>query len=108
MEKIRVFMLPIFGSLFFVSVFKSGIPHKLNQFFSFLGRYTLEIYIIHIFFVIQIPELGSFWIRTNIETCMATQFLYALITSIVAIFISLFIAYFLHKSNILRLLLFGA
>ena len=101
------FSLPLAGSLFFVSLFKFYKESKLEYLFSEIGKYTLGIYMFHMFFVIQIPVIGDFWLTTKLSTVLSTQICYSAICSLVAISISIVITKIISKSTLFNLLLLG-
>lgn len=106
-DRVIGYITPIFGALTFVNIFKSGVPAKLGRAFSALGKKTLEIYVFHVFFVIQLTEIGSFWLNTNIETVFATQVVYTSIISSIAIACSLIISSFINRSKVLSFMFLG-
>ena len=97
----------LLGSLTFYYMFKQGINIKTGKILSYLGKHTFEIYVIHIFFVVRISQVGAFWLETNLPTCLATQIVYASCASIVAIAVSLTIASFIKHSKLISKLMFG-
>lgn len=97
----------IIGSLTFYYLFKEGVSKQFESFLSWMGKYTFEIYIFHVFFVLRISQVGSFWINTNLPTCLATQILYCSVVSLFAIGISIVIASFVKHSPLLSKLMFG-
>ena len=101
------FTLPLSGCLFFVSLFRICEDSKIKYFFSEIGKYTLGIYLFHMFFVIQIPAIGNFWLTTNLSTVLSTQICYSAICSLVAISISIVITKIVSKSTLFNFLLLG-
>lgn len=47
-----------------------GVPEKIGNLLSLLGQKSLHIYILHVFFVIQLPIIGEFIIEQNGMTCV--------------------------------------
>lgn len=97
----------ILGSLTFYYMFKQGINIKAGEILSYLGKHTFEIYVIHVFFVIRITQVGAFWLETNLPTCLATQIVYSTCATAIAVVLSLIISGFIKHSNVLSKLLFG-
>ena len=103
----NLFFLPIIGSIMIITIFKNGILKRFQSFFSNIGKSSLEIYIFHLFFVFQIPQVGDFWLSTNLPTVITSQLCYSLIVSLIAIAFSLMISFALKKSKVLSKLFFG-
>ena len=97
----------IIGSLLFVELFRMGVNKKVECLFSYLGKNTLEIYVLHVFFVFQIKEIGDFWLTTNMQTCLTSQIVYCCIVSIISIGLALVLAQFIKRSKLLSSLMFG-
>lgn len=97
----------LLGSLTFYYMFKQGINKKAGEILSYLGKHTFEIYVIHIFFVVRISQVGAFWLETNLPTCLATQIVYSTCATAIAVVISLIISGFIKHSKVLSKLLFG-
>ena len=97
----------IVGSLMVIEFFRMGVNKKVESFFSYLGKNTLEIYVLHVFFVIQIPQVGEFWLNTNLQTCITSQIVYCALVSVISIAISIILAQFLKRSRLLSSLMFG-
>lgn len=97
----------LLGSLTFYYMFKQGINIKAGEILSYLGKHTFEIYVIHIFFVVRISQVGAFWLETNLPTCLATQIVYSTCATAIAVVLSLIISGFIKHSNVLSKLLFG-
>ena len=100
-------LVPILGSLTFFYLFRQGVTEKLQDCFVWLGQQTFEIYILHVFFVMRLTEVGDFWLRTNLPTCLATQLIYSSVVSAVSIGISILLARFIKHSGVLSKLVFG-
>ena len=76
----------------FKNVFVNGyIIDKL----SYLGRNSLEIYLLHFFFPISITQLGSYWLEKSqmggreMLSVISEQFVFSLLMSVVIIMLSL-------------------
>lgn len=100
-------LLAIIGSMMVLSFFQKGIPQKLSYYLSFIGKNSLEVYILHLLFAIQIPLIGAFWLSTNPITCITTQIVFAFIAGGIAISLSLVSAWVLKRSKFLSMILFG-
>lgn len=105
--RIRYYMLPILGSLLVIILFKTNKSTKIQSIFTTIGHNSFEIYVLHILFVIQIPQIGEHIINQNIVTCITLQIIYGTTISIIAIALSLLISKLLSKSKIISLLFFG-
>lgn len=101
------FLFPIMASLMVISIFKAGINHKVQNVLANIGKRSLEVYILHLFFVVQLPVVGDFWLKTNLPTCLATQILYSLSASGIAIALSCAVAAFFKKNKFISKVLFG-
>lgn len=89
------------------SFFVNGINHKIENLFTYLGKVSLPIYILHILFVVQLPAIGIFFLEQNAVTSITIQIVYSLAVSTVAISLSIFLYNLLRRSALIRLLLFG-
>lgn len=103
----RYSLLSILGSLMVVSFFKKGVPEKVSDVLSNIGKNSLENYILHLLFVIQIPSVGLFWLHTSPVTCVTTQMVYSLLIGGISIVFSLIFAWSLKRSKLFSLILFG-
>lgn len=101
------YLFPIMASLMVISIFKAGINHKIQNVLAYIGKRSLEVYILHLFFVIQLSAVGGFWLKTNLPTCLATQILYSLSVSGIAIALSCAVAAFFKKNKFISKVLFG-
>lgn len=101
------YFFPTMASLMVIGCFRHGINNKIQAVLGYIGKRSLEIYIFHLFFVIQLPEVGEFWTETNLPTCLVTQIVYSFFISLIAIVLSCYVAAFLKKNKILSKLLFG-
>ena len=89
------------------SFFMNGINHKAETFFVYLGKVSLPIYILHILFVVQLPNVGLFLLEQSAVTSITMQIVYSLTVSAVAISLSIILYIILRRSALIRLLLFG-
>ena len=75
---------------------------------AYIGRNSMEIYLLHSFFVMIFKEVGVYMISLNsLVTCVTFQIVYSFVLSVIAITLSILIANFLKGSSILKRLLFG-
>ena len=100
-------LLAIIGSMMVLSFFQKGIPQRISYYLSFIGKNSLEVYILHLLFAIQIPLIGAFWLSTNPITCITTQIVFAFFAGGIAISLSLVSAWVLKRSKFLSMILFG-
>ena len=101
------YSLGVCGSMLFwiwFSHFNTG--NKVFALFAFLGKKSLQIYVLHMLFVIQI-NVGNFWYSSNFPTCITTQIVFALTASSIAIALSLIMDSFLRKCTFIYKILFG-
>lgn len=111
------FKIPIVG-LFVMILLPISIIIYLNHLFvnyykmggvlSWIGKNSMEVYILHVFYVIVIKEVGSYMMTMDsFVTVITFQIVYSFIVSIIAIILSILTASFLKGSKILKSLLFG-
>lgn len=73
-----------------------------------IGRYSLEIYILHVFFVMVFPAVGQYMLSIdNWMSVFTFQLLYSFCLSLIAIVCSMLAAKFVKTSTLLKRLLFG-
>ena len=73
-----------------------------------IGRYSLEIYILHVFFVMIFPAVGQYMLSIdNWMSVFTFQLLYSFCLSLIAIVCSMLAAKFVKTSTLLKRLLFG-
>lgn len=78
-----------------------------------IGKRTMSIYILHLFFVIQIVSIGDFFIelsksgRMAFVSCFVLQFLFSLSLSLIIMEMSLFLARLIKTSKLLSILILG-
>ena len=100
-------VLSVLGSLLIIHAFSKGMFKRGNTLLIYLGQKTLPIYILHIIFVIQIPQIGDFILKQNPETSISFQLVFASIFSVIAILLSLVAYKFLSISRFFRRFMFG-
>ena len=106
--KISQYCTAIIGSLLFWELFRKGINRKVQALLSVVGKYSMEIYILHILFVVQIKEVGLFWIEQGVTTCLTVQVVYSTFVAALAIFCSVCLARFIKRSKLMSRLMFGS
>jgi fucose 4-O-acetylase-like acetyltransferase len=89
------------------SFFMNGINQKIENLFVYLGKLSMPIYILHNLFLIQIANVGIIILEQSAVTSITIQIVYSLIVSFIAIAMSIFLYHILHRSTLIRLLLFG-
>ncbi len=101
------YYLAISGCLIVWRIFANMKNEKIQNRLSFLGKKTMPIYILHIFFVIQIPAVGHFILNQNPVTSVTLQLSYSLLITCITVFWSLIVYKCLKNSRILSAVLFG-
>lgn len=71
-----------FAIFLVVNLFKMDVPEKIGNLLSLLGQKSLHIYILQVFFVIQLPIIGEFIIEQNGMTCVVLQSIYSFVLTI--------------------------
>lgn len=106
--KISSYTLGICGSLLFWGIFKHiNNESKILQTFCYLGKNTMQIYVLHLLFAIQIVSVGEFWLSVNFPTCISTQIIYSFFMAVIAIVLSLTTDAFIKKSKVIHSFFFG-
>lgn len=73
-----------------------------------IGRNSMEIYVFHLFFVIQFPNVGNYVLELNdFPTSISIQLVYSLLLSAIAIFFSVIMARLIKSNEYLSKILFG-
>lgn len=101
------YVMPILGTLVLWEIFRKGTKARELRFFNKIGKHTFEIYVFHIFFIIQIPAVGKFWLMSAFGTCLSSQFFYSVLCSLLAISLSLLFAVPIRQSKLLSKLVLG-
>ena len=95
---------PLLGIFFLYGAFK-GHNYKILE---FIGRNSLEIYILHIFFVMPFKEVGDYILSLdNFPISFTLQLSYSLFISVLSILLSVTFADFFKKNNYISKLIFG-
>lgn len=89
------------------STFMNGVNSKAEKLLAYLGKVSMPIYILHILFVVQLPNVGLFLLEQSAMTSITIQIVYSFAVSVIAISLSLFLYYILRRSALIRLLMFG-
>ena len=105
---VKSLLTPIAATLLVTNLFKLGISEKVGNLRSLLGKKSLHIYILHVFFVIQLPVIGEFIIKQNGMTCVVLQLIYSFMIATIAIILSLLVAGVLQRSRLLQKICFGS
>ena len=93
---------------FFCSQERDNVSKNEKSILSILGNKTLEIYILHIYFVPMLYPIGEFFLSiSSWTTCITMQIVYSLLVSVVAILISLLLANIFSSNKYFKLMLFG-
>lgn len=107
---IRAILLPltmiIYLNHFFIN--KSCQSQNGGGILSLVGKNSLEVYLLHVFFTMQFKEIGEFMLSlASPFTCITFQIVYSFVLSVISIGLSIFTADFLKNSNILKRFMFG-
>lgn len=79
--------------------------HKL---LSWIGKNSMEVYILHVFFVMVFKKVGIFMMSLDSPITIVTfQIVYSFMLSLIAITLSVITSWFLKENKIIKLLLFG-
>ena len=80
------------------------LSSKIGKFLSYIGRRTLDIYMLHYFFLPRLPELGD-WLKSCPN--VALELVLVLLLSVIVIGISLITSSIIRVSDTLAYYLFG-
>ncbi len=101
-------LLALIGTLFVMLFFKyKSISPYLRKAFNIIGRNSLEVYIFHLLFVLQITAIGSWLLTVDFATCFTAELIYSALLSAVAIILSIGCANILKTNKTLSKLIFG-
>lgn len=102
------FVFAFVHDIIFESSFKKysgGLCHKL---LSWIGKNSMEVYILHVFFVMVFKKVGIFMMSLDSPITIVTfQIVYSFMLSLIAITLSVITSWFLKENKIIKLLLFG-
>lgn len=107
LHKLGYYILPIVGCLIVFHAFANGLFTIARPVLIYVGRKSLPIYILHILFVIQIPQIGEFILAQNTVTSITIQLLYSTLFSIIAILLSIASYKIISASIWFKRILFG-
>lgn len=115
LKEANVPYIGFFASLFmpltmiiFINSFCIQFPKKYSGGAILIGKYSLEIYILHVFFVMVFPAVGQYMLSIdNWMSVFTFQLVYSFCLSLIAIVCSMLTAKFIKTSTILKRLLFG-
>lgn len=102
--------LSVSMSLFLFAMFskRKESQSAVGRVLQLMGKYSLEIYVLHIYFVPHIYEIGHYFLSPIPRvTNISLQIVYSSVTAFVAISISLAVAKLLSYNKYLKLVLFG-
>lgn len=102
-------LIPIVASIYFIGTFKQMDSQSfIWGGIMWVGKNSLEIYILHLFFVMPISEMGNYiFHQYNFALSLTIQLVYSIVISIIAIFFSLLTSTLLKENTIISKLLFG-
>ncbi|SUB96798.1 Predicted membrane protein [Segatella buccae] len=105
---VRKFLLGLlFTPIVFIWASHTGTDSMLEKVFNLLGRYSLEIYVLHYFFLIGLSDSSLIQNLNMPEQGFLLNLLFYLMISIALIVFSLSVARVIHYNKLLELLLFG-
>lgn len=95
----------IFAIVIFIHLFKT-YQSKLPNWLSFVGKYTMEIYVLHWFFLPQLGGYSSFF-EQNFNQNLIIVLMICFFVSVFIIALTLLMAFIIRQSNLLSYLCFG-
>ena len=111
---LRVYIIPLCGSLAVIGLFKLSFNNQyevrknwIYRICSVLGLFSMEIYIVHIFFVVQNEKIGEYIFTMPPALGFILQVGLASVFTVIAVVASYYLARVLHRSNFLSRYLFG-
>jgi hypothetical protein len=97
--------------MFFRDNDSSGV---ILGYFNHIGRYTLQIYLIHGFFRIRIVEIGDYFLRLSCDndfslvlSSVSLQLIYGCLIAVIMIKLSLLLNFLISKYSLLNFCFFG-
>ena len=113
-QSITGMILPISIIIALIYLFKVGLSgeSKVEKWLQYLGSHSLEVYILHLFFLFRMYPVGEFVLnQANSDGGGRTIFFVQLTTSLIASIIIVYLCYLvmniISKSSLLSLLLLG-
>ena len=113
-QSITGMLLPISAIIALIYLFKEGLSgeSKIEKWLQYLGVHSLEVYILHLFFLFRMYPVGKYILdQANSDGGGRTIFIVQLITSLVASVVIIYLCYLvmniISKSSLLSLLLLG-
>lgn len=106
-EYLRNYMIPLAGCGAIIGLFKLYSKSSFMKLFVILGMFSLEIYILHIFFLVQNPKIGTYIFNLPPHWGFAAQLILSVFLSIIAVAASVGLGKLLHRNKTLSFVLFG-
>lgn len=107
-EPVMVLSIVLFFFVSFRKMSEASWSGMEGRFLMEIGKYSMEIYILHIFFIIKIPAVGDYILSLDdFPTSIALQSAYSLALAFLAIKLSLYVSKFLSGSELFNKLFFG-
>lgn len=102
-------LTPILAIAFLYSTCKKcDFLNGVGKILVLIGKKSLDIYILHLFFVMPFQEVGSYILQQPyFPMSVSLQIIYSLTISAIAIYLSIVFANLLKKNQILSKLIFG-
>lgn len=100
-------ILALLACISIFNIFMTGVSKRWLDGLAYLGKVSLPIYILHILFVVRIPEIGTWMLGQQQVTTITVQIIYSGAVTFVAIALCILTYKFLRRSWIIRKLLFG-
>lgn len=101
--------LPLLMILFLYTQYNQQETNtRSTRILTLIGKNSLEIYLLHIFFVMPFKEIGSYICKIdNLPFSITLQLSYSLVISFIAIFFSIILSSFLKRNALISKLFFG-
>ena len=109
LEKVVGFILAYIGIIVVYAFFRRNqdsyiLSSKIGSSLKYKGRRTLDIYMLHYFFLPKLPDLGN-WLKSCPN--IAIELVIVIALSLVVIGISLIVSNIIRVSDVLAYYLFG-